>query len=196
MRTLDSTYADASGRGPGFSPFRRHNDGFERVHEGLDGAVGLLARFAFLAVLAIYYWNAALTKVGEGFPGVLVPQDGAYAQILPQVMERVGYDSSQVGVLGDIVVFLGTYAEFVLPALIVIGLFTRLAALAMIGFILVQSAVDILFHGADEATIGALFDRVPDAPILDQRLLWITLLLMLILKGGGWLSLDRLLRVR
>ena len=195
MTTLDSTYADTNGRRRG-SPFRRHNDGFERVHEGLDGAVGLLARFAFLAVLAIYYWNAAITKVGEGFPGVLVPQDGAYVQILPQVMARVGYDSAEVGVLGHIVVYLGTYAEFVLPALIVVGLLTRLAALGMIGFVVVQSAVDILFHGADAATVGALFDRVPDAPILDQRTLWITLLAMLVLKGGGWLSLDRLFRIR
>ncbi|MEM7566245.1 MAG: DoxX family protein [Pseudomonadota bacterium] len=195
MTTLDSLY-DGTGDAHGVHPIRAHNTFFERVEEGLDGAVGLGARFAFLAVLAMYYLNSALTKVGSGLPGALVPTDGAYVQILPHVMEQVGYDSTQIGFFGDLVVYAGTYAEFILPVLLVIGLFTRLAALGMIGFVFVQSAVDILYHGADETTIGALFDRVSDSAILDQRLLWVTLLAILIVKGGGWLSLDRLLRIR
>ena len=53
----------------------------------------------------------------------------------------------------------GIYAGFILPVLIVAGSMTRLAALGMIGFIVVQSYVDVVFHHVDAATIGALFDR-------------------------------------
>jgi putative oxidoreductase len=79
----------------------------------------------------------------------------------------------------------------VLPMLIVAGLATRLAALGMIAFIAVQSFVDVAFHHADAATIGALFDRLPGAVILDRRALWIFLLVVLVVKGAGALSLDR-----
>jgi len=37
----------------------------------------------------------------------------------------------------------------------------------MIGFVLVQSITDIFGHQVDASTIGALFDRFPDAVILD-----------------------------
>ena len=84
--------------------------------------------------------------------------------------------------------------------LIVLGLFTRLAALGMLVFVAVQSYVDIAFHGVDAETIGALFDRLPSATIADQRALWAFLLVTLVIKGGGALSLDallsRLLRAR
>jgi putative oxidoreductase len=109
------------------------------------------------------------------------------------VVEAYGYDPSQVPfVPWGIVVYAGTYAEFILPVLIVLGLFTRLASLGMIGFILVQSYVDIAFHGVDDKTIGAWFDRFSDAAILDQRTLWIFLLLTLVVKGAGAISLDAL----
>ena len=109
-------------------------------------------------------------------------------------MEAVGYDESQLGIVADLIVLAGTWAEFVIPALIVVGLFTRAASLAMIGFILVMSFVDIAGHGADAATVGMWFDRVPDAKIMDQRLFWIFLLLIPIARGAGPASLDTLLR--
>jgi putative oxidoreductase len=46
---------------------------------------------------------------------------------------------------------------------------------------------------AGPETIGAWFDPVADALILDQRVFWILLFLVLILKGAGPISLDRLL---
>ena len=42
-------------------------------------------------------------------------------------------------------------------------------------------------------TIGALFDRVQDGVIADQRLLWIFPLIYLIIKGAGAISVDGLL---
>lgn len=165
---------------------------FEKVEARLDGwFLGLLARFAFAAVLLVYYLNSAATKVGDGILGFFSVGANAWFQILPPVVEAYGYDVSQVPFFPwDIVVYAGTYAEFILPVLIVLGLFTRLAALGMIAFILVQSYVDIAFHGVDEKTIGAWFDRFSDAAILDQRTLWVFLLLTLVVKGAGALSLD------
>lgn len=161
-----------------------------------DPLLPTLARFAFAAILAVYFWASALTKTGDGLLGAFRPALGAYAQIFPRAMEAAGYDVSQLGTFHWAVVVAGTLAEFLLPALIVLGLATRVAALGMIGFVLVQSATDIVGHMADASTIGAWFDRLPHGMILDQRLLWTFVLLTLVLKGPGPLSLDRLLAPR
>ncbi len=175
-----------------------HGCVFGFAESRLDGwFLGLLARFVFAAVLLVYYLNSAATKVGDGIAGFFTIGDNAYFQILPSVVEAYGYDASQVPLFPwDLIVIAGTYAEFVLPLLIVLGLFTRLAALGMIGFTLVQSYVDIAFHGADAATIGAWFDNLSNAAILDQRALWVFLLVTLVVKGAGAVSLDALLARR
>ena len=81
-----------------------------------------------------------------------------------------------------------------LPLLIVVGLLTRLAALGMIGFVIVQSATDIVGHGAwANGTFGAWFDRASAALIADQRAFWLLALAILVLKGAGPLSLDRII---
>ena len=154
----------------------------------------LLARFTFAAVLLPYFWHSAATKLGDGFFGFLSPSVGAYAQIFPKVFEAAGYDVSKLGIFHWAVVTAGTWAEFVLPALIVLGLLTRLAALGMAGFIAVQSLTDLYGHGGIEhaATLGAWFDRVPDGVILDQRAFWVFTLAVLVVQGAGALSLDRL----
>ncbi len=155
--------------------------------------LGFAARLVFASTLLIYFWNSGLTKLGEGFFGFLSPSDGAYIQILPKAFEEAGYDSSGFGLIPNLIVLFGTWAEFILPLLIVIGLFTRLAALGFIGFIAVMSYVDIYGHGADATTIGAFFDKDSSALIADQRLFWVFLMLVLVIKGAGKLSLDRLL---
>jgi putative oxidoreductase len=149
------------------------------------------ARLVFAATLLVYFWSSALTKVG---PGLFTPSDGAFVQIFPRAMEAAGYDSSALGLWPTLVVLAGTWGEFLLPALIVAGLFTRLAALGMIGFVVMQSLTDIVGHGAGAETIGRWFDRLPDAVILDQRAFWVLLLVILVLHGSGPLGLDRLLR--
>ena len=163
-----------------------------RIESALEPwALGLAARLVFAAVLFGYYWNSALTKIGEGAFGFLALSDAAYFQIVPPVVEAYGYDASAVPVLPwGLIVAAGTYAEFVLPVLIVLGLATRLAALGMIGFTLVQSYVDVAFHGVGAETLGALFDRNPSSVILDQRALWVFLYGYLVVKGAGAVSLD------
>ena len=134
-----------------------HNAVFGGIERALDGwALGLLARLVFSSVTMLFFWNSAKTKIGDS---IFSPSTGAYAQIFPKKFEAVGYDSDALSALDTLIVLLGTYAEFILPALILIGLFTRLSSAAMIGFIVVMSIVDITGHGADAKTIGTVFDR-------------------------------------
>ena len=152
-----------------------------------DWLLSTAARLIFAAVLLGYFWASGLTKLGNG---VFSPSVGAYAQIFPKAMEAAGFDPSQMGLWRKLVVLAGTWAEFLLPTLIVLGLMTRAAALGMMGFVAVQSLTDIFGHGAG---FGAWFDRASDAVIADQRALWMLLLAVLVVKGAGPLSVDRLL---
>lgn len=151
-----------------------------------DWLLPTLARLTFAGVLLVYFWSSALTK----FDGPLTPSVGAYAQIFPRAFEAAGFDPDGLGPWPRMVVLAGSWAEVLLPALIVLGLLTRLAALAMAGFVLMQSLTDIHGHGA---AAGSWFDRASDALILDQRAMWLMLLAVLVCKGAGPLSADRVL---
>lgn len=148
------------------------------------------ARLSFASVLLLFFWNSGKTKIGAN---IFSPSSGAYIQIFPKRMEEFGYDTSMFSGLDTLVILLGTWAEFILPAMVVIGLFTRLASLAMIGFIGVMTIVDITGHGLDAGTIGQAFDRLPYDLIADQRLLWIFILLVPVINGAGPLSVDYIL---
>lgn len=172
-----------------------HDAAFAAIERNTGWLMPTLARFAFAAVLLVYYVHSAILKTGDGIFGIFQPTSGAYVQIFPRAMEAVGYDSGALGVFHWAVVTAGTVAEYLLPILIVVGLFTRLASIGMIGFIVVQSLTDLFGHGgiAHAKTLGAWFDRLPDGVILDQRLLWVSLLILLVVRGAGPLSLDRLM---
>lgn len=172
-----------------------HHGVFETIQRSLeDWLPGLLARLVFAGVLLVYFLNSATKKLGEGATGIVTVTDSAYFQIVPSVVEQYGYDASRVPFFPyDVIVYLGTYSELLLPLLIVLGLLTRIAALGMIVFVIVQSYVDIAFHDVDAKTIGSWFDRFSDAVILDQRALWMFLLAYLVIRGAGKISLDYLL---
>lgn len=172
-----------------------HGRVFGLLERFADGwLLGLIARLAFASVLWGYFLNSARTKVGEGISGFFSIQPGAYYQIALPAVEAAGGDVDAVAFLPwGLMVVMGTYAEFILPLLIVFGLFSRIAALGMIVFIAVQSLVDIIVHKVGPETIGAVFDRFPDSVIADQRLLWLIPLTVIVLKGPGLLSLDGLL---
>lgn len=176
--------------------------GLTRLHSAIfapldraDWLLPTLARFLFAAVLAVYFWVSGMTKLGDGVLGIVQPSLGAYAQIFPRVMENVGYDVTQLGLYHWAVVTAGTLAEFILPLLIIVGLLTRLASIGMIGFVVVQSLTDLNGHGkwGDGLVLGAWFDAPSNSLIMDQRALWVFLLLVLVVKGAGPLSFDRAL---
>ncbi len=161
-----------------------------RLEPSLMQILPLLARFIFAAVLFMYFWNSGLTKIPDGIASLFNPSFNAFAQIFPKGAESLGYDVTQASLFQKAVILAGTWAEFVLPVLLVIGLYTRAAALGMIGFVIVQSLTDIIGHGA---ALGAWFDTASDALILDQRAFWVFLFLFLLARGGGAVSLDRVL---
>lgn len=72
---------------------------------------------------------------------------------------------------------LATYAEHLFPLLLMLGLFTRLSALALLGM---TTVIEVFVY--------------PDA--WPTHLSWAGLLLLLVAKGAGALSLDRVLRLR
>lgn len=156
-------------------------------------ALPTLARLTFTGVLLFYFWASARTKIGAGVAGLFRPSDGAYFQIFPKAVEAAGYDTGQLGLFHWAVAVAGTWAELLLPLLILLGLLTRLAALGMIGFILIQSLTDVFGHGVAGDDLGRWFDAMSGALILDQRSLWILLLFILVFLGAGPLSLDNLL---
>lgn len=172
-----------------------HNTVFGAVEKITAGwFTGLAVRFTFASVLFWYYVHSGTQKLGEGIFGFLNPTLGAYASILPKQFEAAGYDTAAVAFFPwYLIVVAGTWAEIILPVLIVVGLFSRIAALGMIAVVFVQSYVDIVGHGLDEPSIGAMFDRLSDALIYDQRLLWVTILAILVVQGPGRVSLDHLL---
>lgn len=161
-----------------------HNGLFSRLDHAADWLLPTLARLVFAAVLLIYYWNSAGLKLDGG---LFSPSAGAFGQIFPKAAEEVLYDVSQLSFFQTVVILLGTWAEYILPALILIGLLTRLAALGTIGFIVVQTLVDVTGHGV---ALGSLFDAAQG--LIDQRTMWIFLLLVLVIKGAGPISVDRI----
>ncbi len=167
-----------------------HNSVFNLLDKSANFVVPTLARLAFVAVLLMYYWKAAVTKLGDGIFGFLFPSDGAYVQIFPKAMEAVTYDSSQLGFFHWLVALAGTWAEFILPALILVGFLTRLGALGMIGVVCVQTLVDVTGHGQK---LGSLFDSAQG--LIDERAMWVFLLLVIVIKGAGPLSLDRIFKI-
>lgn len=76
----------------------------------------------------------------------------------------------------EIAAYAATYSEHLFPVLLVVGLFTRFAALGLLGM---TAVIQIFVY--------------PDA--WPTHLSWAGLLLPLVALGGGKLSLDRILKI-
>jgi putative oxidoreductase len=121
----------------------------------------LLSLVARLGIASIFFMSGR-TKVD----GLLTITDSTYALFA---------DEYHVPLLPtDIAAHVATYSEHLFPILLVLGLFTRLSALALFGMTLV---IEIFVY--------------PDA--WPTHLSWAAILLPLIAKGGGTLSIDHLL---
>jgi putative oxidoreductase len=134
---------------------------WNRIAELLTSFVshGLLALAARVSVAAIFFLSGR-TKV-EGF---LTVSDSAYT------LFREDY---KVPLLPpEFAAHMATYAEHLFPVLLVLGLCTRLSALALLGM---TAVIQIFVY--------------PDA--WPTHLSWAALMLYLIGRGAGPLSLDR-----
>ena len=123
----------------------------------------LLALATRVAIAAIFFLSGR-TKVD----GLLHISDSAYE------LFRTEYRLPLVP--PEIAAHLAAYAEHLFPILLVLGLFTRLSAAALLGMTLV---IQVFVY--------------PDA--WPTHLSWAALLLYLVGRGAGRLSLDRTLRI-
>lgn len=115
--------------------------------------------------LAGIFWRSARTKVEEG----------SWLSISDTTYFLFQEEYAGLPLPTDLSVPLATYAEHFFPILLVLGLFTRFSALAL----LVMTMVIQIFV-------------YPDA-WWSVHLIWVALALVLIVRGGGALSLDALL---
>ncbi len=139
---------------------------WNRCADALSALIGpsFLAIVARFAIAGIFFYSGR-TKV-EGF---LTVTDGAVALFR---------DEYKVPLLSpDLAAHLAAYAEHLFPLLLVLGLFTRLSALALLGM---TAVIEIFVY--------------PDA--WPTHLSWAGLLLYLIAQGGGRLSLDRMIGIK
>jgi putative oxidoreductase len=125
---------------------------------------GLLAVAARLAVASIFFFSGR-TKV----EGLLTVSDSAYTPFREEY--KVPF------LPPELAAHLATYAEHLFPTLLVLGLFTRLSALALLGM---TAVIQIFVY--------------PDA--WHTHLSWAALMLYLIGRGAGPASLDRLVGLK
>jgi putative oxidoreductase len=137
--------------------FRHHARRFRDLANRIPHSViALLAR----ASIAAIFWRAASTKLANFDLTIALFQD-EYLRNLPFLPAAP-------------MAYLATAVELSMPALILVGLFTRLATLPLIGMALF---IQIFVYPASW----------PD------HLVWITLLGLLLARGPGAISLDALL---
>jgi putative oxidoreductase len=137
-----------------------------RVADRLGALIGhdLVAIAARLGIAGVF-WLSGRTKVD----GLLTVSDSAVALFA---------DEYQVPLLApELAAHLAAYAEHLFPVLLVLGLFTRASALALLGM---TAVIQVFVYPLAWPT----------------HLVWAASMLYLAGRGGGSLSLDRVLRLR
>ena len=125
--------------------------------------MSLLLLVQRLGIASIFFYSGR-TKVD----GLLHVNEGA--------IELFRYEYALPVIPPETAAYAATYSEHLFPALLVLGLFTRLSAAALLVITLV---IQLFVY--------------PDA--WPTHLSWAGLLLPLIALGGGRISLDRMLRI-
>lgn len=142
----------------------------EKLTERLRGAVpeGIALLFTRVALAGIF-WRSARTKVEEG--SFLTIRDTTFFQFSDAPFNQVPVLNGELGAC------VTTYMEHFLPILLLFGLATRLGALGILGMTLV---IQIFVF--------------PEMAVWWQtHILWVAMALVLIVRGGGLFSLDRLI---
>ena len=135
-----------------------------------DGFVESLMLLFVRVTLAGIFWRSGRTKVEES----------SWLSVSETTIYQFAEDPfNKVPLLPpELAAHLTTYAEHALPILLVRGLFTRLSALALLGM-----------------TVVIQIFVFPEA-WWQVHSLWVALALILIVRGGGGLSVDALLSGR
>jgi putative oxidoreductase len=115
--------------------------------------------------LAGIFWRSGRTKVDEG----------SWLSVSETAIFLFEEEYKGVPLPPEFAAYMATYAEHLFPVLLVVGLFTRLSALAL----LVMTMVIQIFV-------------YPEA-WWSVHMIWVAMALVLIVRGGGSLSLERLL---
>lgn len=154
------------------SPFiKRLIERFEKIPYSL---IAFLARFSMAAV----FWKSGQTKV-EGFAVDLI--SGTFQLGVPKLAAStlpLFRSEYQVPLLSaEVAAHMAAFAEHFFPVLILLGFATRFSALALIGMTLV---IQLFVYPDAYPTHGT----------------WIALLLLLVAKGPGCLSIDHLIARR
>jgi putative oxidoreductase len=139
---------------------------WNRIAERLGAMVGdsLLVLVARLSIAAIFLMSGR-TKVS------------GFLTITPSTYELFRTEYALPLVTPELAAHLATYSEHLFPLLLVLGLFSRLSALALLGMTLV---IEVFIY--------------PDA--WPTHLSWAGLLLLIVARGGGAMSLDRPLGIK
>ncbi|MEQ1538564.1 MAG: DoxX family protein [Sphingorhabdus sp.] len=144
---------------------------YDHIIALLSGRVAESIALVFVRLaLAGIFWMSGRTKVEEGT--LLTVSENAIYQFSEAPFSNVPLLPS------DVAAYLTTYAEHIFPILLVLGLFTRLSALALLVMTLV-----IQFFVFPEAW-------------WQVHILWVAMAMVLIVRRGGSLSLDKLLSGR
>lgn len=136
----------------------------------LSGAVpeGIALLFTRIALAGIF-WRSARTKVEEG--SFLTIKDTTFFQFSDAPFNQVPVLNGELGA------YVTTYMEHFLPILLVLGLATRFGALGILGMTMV---IQIFVF--------------PEMAVWWQtHMIWAAMALILITRGGGIFSLDRLI---
>lgn len=139
----------------------------------LSGPVpeGIALLFTRIALAGIF-WRSARTKIEEG--SFLTIRDTTFFQFSDSPFNQVPIFN------GDLGAYVTTYMEHFLPILLLFGLATRLGALGILGMTLV---IQIFVF--------------PEMAVWWQtHILWVAMALILVVRGGGLFSLDRLIGPR
>ncbi|ABF54384.1 DoxX family protein [Sphingopyxis alaskensis] len=139
---------------------------YDRVINWVAGRIPEGFALLFMrVVLAGIFWRSGQTKIAEG----------TWFTISENTFYLFQDEYSGVPLPSDLAAVMATVSEHLFPILLVLGLFTRLSAFALLGMTMV---IQIFVY--------------PDA-WWQVHSLWFAMALILIVRGGGWLSLDSVL---
>ncbi len=140
---------------------RSARESLQRIIDVLERVPQTLLAIPLRLAVATVFWNSAMTKLDDWTAALALFSDEYQVPLLPP----------------DIAAYMAVSIELSMPVLLVLGLFTRLAATVLLGMTLF---IEIFVY--------------PQA--WPTHIQWAAMMLVLICRGGGALSVDNLVAGR